>query len=193
MAKVDFDFKALKELNLVKYLKAYCKPMQVRKAKAGIIFTDYHLKGKKTACIFLPFKKMVEANELFKVIKATKEHKLVKTALVIVDVDTKLNTIDLKIKKGSLGIDVLEAKGGDFFQNNFKLALKVGAELEPKQPSTTSDITKESVGAGVVSQPEEDVLKGKKLTATQRQKIKGNMKALQTRLDQIAAALKKAN
>ncbi len=58
------------------------KPVLVRKAKAGIVFTDYKLAGKKTPCVFIPIKKAPQAVQLFKQIKKNKEHLLKKTALV---------------------------------------------------------------------------------------------------------------
>ena len=47
MATEDFDFEAFKAQKFAAYKKKEIKPVLVRKAKAGIVFTDYKLAGKK--------------------------------------------------------------------------------------------------------------------------------------------------
>ena len=133
MATEDFDFEAFKAQKFAAYKKKEIKPVLVRKAKAGIVFTDYKLAGKKTACVFIPMKKGPQAVKLFKQIKATKEHLLKKTALVKVTVgkaEDGSDKISLQIMKGGLNRNSLLAKGEQLFGTILKMKLEVlgGAE-----------------------------------------------------------------
>jgi uncharacterized membrane protein YcgQ (UPF0703/DUF1980 family) len=176
MAKKDgFDFEALKALNLAKYIKQHCKPMQVKKAQAGIILADYKLKGVKQPCVFLPLKKMKEAEMIFKEIKANKEHVLKKVALVNVTVTKE--DIAFSVKRGGLTTDTIQAKGTAFFKSNFKLAIKAAAAQEATQ-ETTEDKNE--------AQSEQT----KKLTPEKRAKVKASMDAMKVELAKISKALK---
>jgi hypothetical protein len=179
MANQDgFDFEALKALNLAKYIKQHCKPMQVKKAQAGIVLSDYKLKGVKQACVFLPFKKMKEAEMLFKQIKANKEHVLKKVALVYVKVGKQ--DIAFSVKKGGMTTGDIKQKGDTFFQSNFKLDIKTAEEVvENVTPVVEEVATKDSSG----EQP-------KKMTAEKRAKVKANMNAMDAELAKISKALK---
>ena len=133
MATEDFDFEAFKAQKFAAYKKKEIKPVLVRKAKAGIVFTDYKLAGKKTACVFIPMKKGPQAVKLFKQIKATKEHLLKKTALVKVTVgkaEDGSDKISLQIMKGGLNRNSILAKGEQLFGTILKMKLEVlgGAE-----------------------------------------------------------------
>jgi len=128
MATEDFDFEAFKAQKFAAYKKKEIKPVLVRKAKAGIVFTDYKLAGKKTACVFIPMKKGPQAVKLFKQIKATKEHLLKKTALVKVTVgkaEDGSDKISLQIMKGGLNRNSLLAKGEQLFGTILKMKLEV--------------------------------------------------------------------
>ena len=57
MAGQDFDFDAFRGQKFAEYKKKDIKPAIVRKAKGGIVFTDYKLAGKKIPCVFIPMKK----------------------------------------------------------------------------------------------------------------------------------------
>ncbi len=127
MAKKDFDFKALQGMNAAKYLKAYCKPVDIKKAAAGIAMLDYKINGKKQAFMFLPFKKLAEAVLVFKQIKESKEHLLKKVGLVSV-VPSEKGEIHLETKKGGLSSEMMAAKATDFFMSNFKLKLVATGE-----------------------------------------------------------------
>lgn len=190
MAKDKFDFEALQALNKAKYLKEYCKPVQVKKATGAIILADYKLKGKKESIVFLPFKKLKEAEILFKQIKADKSHVLKKVAFAIVNVDTKTNEIAFTVKKGGLDADTIAAKGATFFESNFKLSIKAAKAEEmvadkgeeKKEDSEASTGTADSAAAT-------DAPK-KKLTPEKREKLVQNMTSIEGELDKIAKALK---
>ena len=179
MANQDgFDFEALKALNLAKYIKQHCRLMQVKKAQAGIVLSDYKLKGVKQACVFLPFKKMKEAEVIFKQIKTNKEHILKKVALVHVNVGKQ--DIGFSIKKGGMTTSDIKLKGDTFFQSNFKLAIKAAEEAVENVASVAEEVaTKDSSG----EQP-------KKMTAEKRAKVKSNINAMDSELAKISKALK---
>jgi len=128
MAKQDFDFESFKQQKKNKYLKAHCKPKDVKKSKGGIVFLDYKMAGKKTHCVFIPFKKLNEAQKAFKQAKKNKEHKIKKTAFVSVNVakgaDGK-EEITLEVKKGGIDPILLKSKGGDLFEKGIKMKLNV--------------------------------------------------------------------
>lgn len=128
MAGEDFDFSAFKAQKFAEYKKKEIKPAVVRKAKGGIIFTDYKMAGKKIPCIFIPMKKVPEALKLFKQVKASKEHILKKTALVSVLIgkaEDGSEKITLEIKKGGLSRDFIIQKGQDLFETTIKMKLEV--------------------------------------------------------------------
>lgn len=149
MATLDFDFEAFKAQKFTEYKKKEIKPVHVRKAKAGIVFTDYKLAGKKTACVFIPIKKAPEAVQLFKKIKNDKEHLLKKTALVKVAVgkdEDGSDKISLEIMKGGLNRNSILAKGGQLFETVLKMKLEVagGAAVvaeEETQEENVQDAT----------------------------------------------------
>ncbi len=140
-----FDFKGLQEMNMAKYLKAHCKPVQIKKAKNAIVLTDFTLKGKKSKIVMLPFKKMKEATDLFKEIKKDKLHLLKKVALVSVAHADK--EIILATMKGGLSGDMILAKGEAFFMSNFKLKLTVGAGAVDAAADAGDDTTAEDTTA----------------------------------------------
>ena len=112
MAQSAFDFNEFKDKKLKEYLKAYCKPVMLRKAQAGIVLVDYKMAGKKIPCVFIPIKKKPEAMNIFKQIKKDKEHLLKKTGLVAVQVSKGADgkeAISLNIRKGGLGVETLQA------------------------------------------------------------------------------------
>lgn len=189
MANKDgFDFDALKALNLAKYLKEYCKPMQLKKAQSGILLVDYKLKGVKQACVFLPFKKMKEAEILFKQIKSTKEHELKKVALVHVQV-TK-TAIGFQVKKGGLTLEKIQLKATPFFNSNFKLEIEKAQEeaITKDDQTTAEEESKDAVTQ--TDSPKAEPTKKKKLTPARKEKIKKNVVEIRARLDKIKKALK---
>ena len=151
MADKDFDFKALGEKKLVEYKKEYCKPMIVKKAKAGLIMIDYRLKGKKTPCVLVSFKKPAEAQKAFKQLKKDKEHILKKTGLCKISVATGADgkdEITIDIMKGGLSPEVLKTKGADLFGNHLGMTLKVlgGAEeMDSKQGESEEEEEEEEM------------------------------------------------
>ena len=127
MANETFDFEAFKAQKFADYKKKDIKPALVRKAKGGIVFTDFKLAGKKIPCVFIPVKKVPEALNLFKQIKASKEHLLKKTALVAVTVgkaEDGSEKITLEIKKGGLSQEVITQKGTDLFETTMNMKLE---------------------------------------------------------------------
>jgi hypothetical protein len=190
----NFDFEELQKLNLAKYLKAYCKPVQVNKAKACIILTDYKLSGKKMPFIFLPFKKLPEAAEVFKEIKADKTHILKKVGFAAVVVDKKAGEISFVMKKGGLDTATLKSKGESFFESNFKLAIKTdqsAAELvADKKDAVKEEKTTEGTSGTADASATTAEKPKKKLTPEKRAKINENMASIEGELDKIAKALK---
>ena len=184
MANADFDFDAFRSQKFAEYKKKDIKPAIVRKAKAGVIFTDYKLAGKKTACVFIPMKKVPEALALFKQVKASKEHILKKTALVAVTIgkaDDGSEKITLDIKKGGLSRDFIIAKGTDLFETTIKMKLDVlGGTDAPAEEAAEDSTVENQAPTG----------EGKKLTEEQKAKIKDNVAKISARLEKIAAALK---
>lgn len=185
--KNGFDFEALKALNLAKYLKAYCKPMQLKKAQSGILLTDYKLKGVKQSCVFIPFKKMKEAELLFKQIKSTKEHELKKVALVYVNV-TK-TSIGFQVKKGGLTLEKIQLKATPFFNSNFKLEIEKAQE-ESKQEEQFAEKETNKDTTEKTEEKHTETTKKKKLTPARKEKIKKNVVEIKARLDKIKQALK---
>ena len=185
MANADFDFEAFKAQKFAEYKKKDIKPAIVRKAKAGIVFTDYKLAGKKIACVFIPMKKVPEALNLFKQVKASKEHILKKTALVAVTVgkaDDGSEKITLEIKKGGLSRDFIIAKGTDLFETTIKMKLDVLGGADAPAEEATEETAAESQEAPAGEK--------KPLTEEQKAKIKENVAKISARLEKIAAALK---
>lgn len=184
MANADFDFEAFKAQKFAEYKKKDIKPALVRKAKAGVIFTDYKLAGKKIPCVFIPMKKVPEALNLFKQVKASKEHILKKTALVAVTIgkaDDGSEKITLEIKKGGLSRDFIIAKGTDLFETTIKMKLDVlGGTDAPAEETAEEPAAENQAPAG----------EKKPLTEEQKAKIKENVAKISARLEKIAAALK---
>lgn len=140
----SFDFNAFSALKQVEYLKQHAKPAIIKKAKAGIIFTDYKLAGKKQACVFIPFKKVTDAMQAFKDIKAFKVHLLKKTALVGVEHGKTTDgtpMISVEIKKGGISTDILMEKGADFFLK--KLQVQLDIEVNEDTNITSEDSSTE--------------------------------------------------
>ena len=184
MANADFDFDAFRSQKFAEYKKKDIKPAIVRKAKAGVIFTDYKLAGKKIPCVFIPMKKVPEALNLFKQVKASKEHILKKTALVAVTIgkaDDGSEKITLEIKKGGLSRDFILSKGTDLFETTIKMKLDVlGGADAPAEETAEEPAAENQAPAG----------EGKQLTEEQKAKIKDNVAKISARLEKIAAALK---
>ncbi len=183
MANNEFDFEAFKAQKFAEYKKKEIKPALVRKAKAGIVFVDYKLAGKKTACVFIPIKKVPEAMTMFKAIKKNKEHLLKKTALVSVALskaDEGGDLISLSIQKGGLSSELLQSKGTELFETILKMKLKVlgGAQ---------TDGTEESTSQAEESNQEKS---NKPLTEAQKEQIKANVSKIGSQLEKIAKALK---
>ena len=57
MANNEFDFEAFKAQKFAEYKKKEIKPALVRKAKAGIVFVDYKLAGKRQPVFLFQSKK----------------------------------------------------------------------------------------------------------------------------------------
>ena len=189
MANAEFDFDAFRSQKFAEYKKKDIKPAIVRKAKAGIVFTDYKLAGKKTACVFIPMKKVPEALNLFKQVKASKEHILKKTALVAVTIgkaDDGSEKISLEIKKGGLSRDFILAKGTDLFETTIKMKLDVLGGVDAPADQGADEPAAEDSAANSQAPAGE----GKKLTEEQKAKIKDNVAKISARLEKIAAALK---
>lgn len=141
MAAFEFDFSAFKEQKFAEYKKKDIKPVIVRKSKAGIVFVDYKMAGKKTPCVFIPLKKVPMGIALFKKIKASKEHILKKTALVDVAIDKNdigEDRITLTIKKGGLSREMLIQKGNVLFETVIKMQLVVEGGVEESEESEES-------------------------------------------------------
>ena len=166
MAGQDFDFDAFRGQKFAEYKKKDIKPAIVRKAKAGVIFTDYKLAGKKIPCVFIPMKKVPEALNLFKQVKASKEHILKKTALVAVTVgkaDDGSEKITLEIKKGGLSRDFIIAKGMDLFETTIKMKLDVmGGADAPAEEAAQEEVQEED---GATAAPVDEAKKAKALKA----------------------------
>lgn len=165
MAGQDFDFEAFKAQKYTEYKKKDIKPPIVRKAKGGIIFTDYKLAGKKIPCVFIPMKKGPEAIKLFKQVKASKEHLLKKTALVAVTVgkaDDGSEKIILEIKKGGLSRDVIIAKGTDLFETTIKMKLDVLGGVDAIAEDDQEDGQEED---GATETPVDEAKKAKAMKA----------------------------
>lgn len=190
MAQDKFDFEALQALNKAKYLKEYCKPVQVKKATGAIILADYKLKGKKESIVFLPFKKLKEAEILFKQIKADKSHVLKKVAYAAVSVDTKANEIAFNVKKGGLDADTIAAKGAPFFESNFKLSVKAAQAEEMAADKDAAEKEDTAASTGTADTAATADAPKKKLTTEKRAKINENMTSIESELDKIAKALK---
>ena len=202
MATEDFDFEAFKSQKFAAYKKKEIKPVLVRKAKAGIVFTDYKLAGKKTACVFIPMKKGPQAVKLFKQIKATKEHLLKKTALVKVTVgkaEDGSDKISLQIMKGGLNRNSLLAKGEQLFGTILKMKLEVlgGAEevvAEETQEETVVetaensavDPAKKARALNALNTIKSNLVKVKAAKGkVAPEKIKSNVDKLQAGFDQV--------
>ena len=202
MATEDFDFEAFKAQKFAAYKKKEIKPVLVRKAKAGIVFTDYKLAGKKTACVFIPMKKGPQAVKLFKQIKATKEHLLKKTALVKVTVgkaEDGSDKISLQIMKGGLNRNSLLAKGEQLFGTILKMKLEVlgGAEevvAEETQEETVVetaensavDPAKKARALNALNTIKSNLVKVKAAKGkVAPEKIKSNVDKLQAGFDQV--------
>lgn len=140
-----FDFDAFSALKQIEYIKQHAKPAILKKAKAGIVFTDYKLAGKKQACVFIPFKKVTDAMQAFKDIKALKVHLLKKTALVGVEHGKTLegaSILRIEIKKGGLSSEVIMDKGADFFLNKLHVQLEIeGKPYDETSTDSSSDET----------------------------------------------------
>jgi len=144
MAANDFDFKELEGLKLVEYKKQHCKPALVKKAKAALILLDYKLKGKKTPCVMVTFKKPAEAAKAFKKLKAEKSHILKKTGFCKVTVAKGADgqqEITVEIKKGGITPETLKTKGADLFGGHLKMKLNVigGAEAAAEVVADAAD------------------------------------------------------
>ena len=141
MAQSNFDFSEFKAKKMNAYIKEYCKPAIVRKAKAGILMVDYKMAGKKIPCIFIPIKKKPEAMNLFKQIKKDKEHLIKKTGLAEVSVsagEDGKEQITINIRKGGLNPDLLKVKGVKLFKSGVKMKLNViGSSETDAQPQET--------------------------------------------------------
>ena len=137
----SFDFGAFSALKQVEYIKQHAKPAIVKKAKAGIVFTDYKLAGKKQACVFIPFKKVTDAMQAFKDIKALKVHLLKKTALVGVEHGKTLegaSSLRIEIKKGGLSSELIMEKGADFFLNKLQVVLEIEGNIDDETATESS-------------------------------------------------------
>jgi len=146
----DFDFKSFKETKKNKYLKEYCKPKDVKKSKGGIVFLDYKMAGKKTHCVFIPFKKLNEAQKAFKKIKKEKEHKIKKTAFVSVNVAKGADgtqEVTLEVKKGGVDPTLLQSKGVTLFEKGIKMKLNVIGAAQEAVEEVIDDV-KETVKDG---------------------------------------------
>lgn len=180
MAKEEFDFKALQELKIPKYLKEYCKPAIVKKAKAAICFVDLKMNNasKKTSFIVVPFKKMPEAIVLFKRVKAEKLHPLKKVVLVQFDYDGKANEVKVTPKKGGIANELLATRGQVFFETYFQWGFEVVGGLE-----NAADEVATSEDAKEAAQPDGDVQAVVEM-------IKSLATAVKTDAKQIAANVK---
>ena len=137
----SFDFGAFSALKQVEYIKQHAKPAIVKKAKAGIVFTDFKLAGKKQACVFIPFKKVTDAMQAFKDIKALKVHLLKKTALVGVEHGKTLegaSSLRIEIKKGGLSSELIMEKGADFFLNKLQVQLEIEGNIDDETATESS-------------------------------------------------------
>lgn len=194
MASEKFDFEAFKGTKIPQYLKEYCKPMMVKKATCGIVMTDYKMNGKKTDAVFIPFKKPKEATELFKQIKADKEHLLKKVGLVTVAVEG--DTIKMQVKKGGLSDDMLQAKAAPFFLSKLKMNLQTAESAAPadkaavadKKAANTEKPTAEKTAPKTAEQPAEKPIP--KMTPERRAKMKANLESIQSQIDKVKKALK---
>ena len=182
MATEDFDFEAFKAQKFTEYKKKEIKPVLVRKAKAGIVFTDYKLAGKKTACVFIPIKKAPEAVQLFKQIKKDKEHLLKKTALVKVAVgkdEDGSDKISLEIMKGGLNRNSILAKGEKLFGTILKMKLEVLGGVEEEAEETQEDVVVETAENSVVD-------------PTKKAKALDALNAIKANIEKVKAAVGKA-
>ena len=182
MATENFDFEAFKAQKFTEYKKKEIKPVLVRKAKAGIVFTDYKLAGKKTACVFIPIKKAPEAVQLFKQIKKDKEHLLKKTALVKVAVgkdEDGSDKISLEIMKGGLNRNSILAKGEKLFGTILKMKLEVLGGVEEEAEETQEDVVVETAENSVVD-------------PTKKAKALDALNAIKANIEKVKAAVGKA-
>jgi predicted nucleotidyltransferase component of viral defense system len=179
MAKEEFDVKELQELNIPKYMKQYCKPAALKKASAAICFTDLKMNkaSKKAEFIIVPFKKMPEAINVFKKIKAEKLHVLKKVTLISLDYDGKAKEMNAMQKKGGMGAEVLSTRAGAFFETNFQLKFKLSGAEE------TSDVASSTTEESTATK------KGKKLTEVQKSKMKENIATMQAKIDEWTSKL----
>jgi ElaB/YqjD/DUF883 family membrane-anchored ribosome-binding protein len=203
MAKEEFDFKALQELNIPKYLKEYCKPAMMKKAKAAICLIDLKMNkaSKKTSFIIIPCKKMPEAITLFKKIKAEKLHLLKKVVLVEFGYDGQANKATVSPKKGGLTTELLEVRGKEFFEANFQWGFEViGVEgneskeelvankenLAPEEDIKAVDKIINSLAGAIKTEAKEVAanLKQKSVLATDQEKVD----AISTQFDELKAA-----
>lgn len=180
MAKEEFDFNALQELNIPKYLKEYAKPAIVKKAKAAVCFVDLKMNkaSKKTSFIIIPCKKMPEAVELFKQVKAEKLHPLKKVALVNFSYDGKTNKVTVEPKKGGIANELLSTRGEEFFETNYQWGFELVGTEDNKEASVASESAADTAPS-----------KGKKLTTEQKQKMKENMDTMQSKIDELTKKL----
>lgn len=188
MASEKFDFEAFKGTKIPQYLKQYCKPMMVKKATSGIVLTDYKMNGKKVDAVFVPFKKLKEATELFKQIKADKEHLLKKVGLVTVAVQG--DTIKMNVKKGGLSDDVLQAKAAPFFLS--KLKMKLQTAEESATPANVATATEKPATEKTAEKPAEGSAEKPipKMTPERRAKMKANLDTIQAQIVKVKKALK---
>lgn len=198
MAKDNFDFNSFKGKKLNVYKKEHCKPNDVRKSKGGIVLIDYKLAGKKTPCVFIPFKKLPEAQKVYKQIKAEKEHIMKKVAYVEVNVATGADgkeEITLEVKKGGVSPDLLISKGADLFEGGIKMALKVigsatGTEVE--EESTEEEVVEDTSKTDTTVDPKVKAeKKGKRLGAYN--KIKDNTVKLEGAVGKVDNTKLEAN
>ena len=192
MAGQDFDFDAFRGQKFAEYKKKDIKPAIVRKAKGGIVFTDYKLAGKKIPCVFIPMKKVPEALNLFKQVKASKEHILKKTALVAVTIgkaEDGSEKITLEIKKGGLSRDFIIAKGTDLFETTIKMKLDVMGGVDAPADEAAQEDGQEEDGAAAA--PVDDAKKAKAMKALNT--IKANADKVKGAVGKIDPAKIKAN
>ena len=197
MATKDFDFKALGEKKLVEYKKEDCKPMMVKKAKAALIMIDFRLKGKKTPCVLIPFKKPADAQKAFKKLKKDKVHILKKTGLCKISVgvgEDGKDEITVEIKQGGLSPEVLEQKGTDLFGGYLRMTLNVlgavveavGSDSEEHSDQDEDNAVKENIAKQEAKGDEKST---PKMTPERKAKINENMDKINARLETMVKKL----
>ena len=159
MANANFDFKEFSAKKMNAYIKEYCKPAVVRKAKAGILMVDFKMAGKKMPCVFIPLKKKPEAMNLFKQIKKDKEHIIKKTALAEVIVKKGADgkeEITINIRKGGISAEQLKAKGAKLFESGIKMKLNVlgGSEAVAEKEATQDEAETSGKNSGAKAEGE---------------------------------------